>query len=66
MSNNERFNAMLNRCQHPWAVYADLQALGSHGIKRIIENTAPGIHSTGGGKGRTDFETAFSVSDDIT
>ena len=66
MSNKERFNAMLNSCQHPRAVYAALQALGSHGIKRIVENTAPGIRSTGGGKGRTGFETAFSASDDTT
>ena len=55
MSNKERFNAMLNSCQHPRAVYAALQALGSHGIKRITENTAPGIRSTGGGKGRNRF-----------
>lgn len=27
MTNNERFNAMLNSCQHPWAVYNALYAL---------------------------------------
>lgn len=32
MTNNERFNAMLNSCQNPRAVYAALLALGKAGV----------------------------------
>lgn len=32
MTNNERFNAMLNACQNPRAVYAALMELMSMGI----------------------------------
>lgn len=31
MSNNERFNAMLNSCQNPRAVYAALLAMAKAG-----------------------------------
>lgn len=31
MTNNEKFNAVLNRCQNPRAVYAALLALGNAG-----------------------------------
>lgn len=33
-------------------------------VAAVQKNTAPGIRSTGGGKGGTGFETAFSASDD--
>lgn len=37
MNNNERFNAMLNGCCHPRAVYAALWALGEReGMDKLL------------------------------
>ena len=37
MTNNERFNAMLNSCQQPKRVYAALLALGGADESRLID-----------------------------
>lgn len=41
MTNNERFNQLLNSCQNPGAVYAALLALGKNGaLDKLREEAA--------------------------
>jgi hypothetical protein len=42
MTNNEKFNTMLNSCQHPRAVMAALLALASAGILDKLREERPG------------------------
>lgn len=42
MTNNDRFNQLLNNCQNPWAIYAALLALGKAGVlDKIREEARP-------------------------
>lgn len=42
MTNNERFNTLLNRCQNPRAVYAALLALAKAGtLDRLRKEARP-------------------------
>lgn len=46
MTNNERFNQLLNSCQNPHAVYAALLALRKAGVlDKLKEVTAHETHS---------------------
>ena len=40
MSNNEKFNKLLNSCQNPRSVYAALLALGRAGILEKLRKEA--------------------------
>lgn len=53
MSNNEKFNAMLNSCKNPIAVYNALLALAEPGVLTELRNSfsdanAKGVESNGG------------------
>lgn len=53
MSNNEKFNAMLNRCKNPIAVYNALLVLAESGVLAELRNSfsdanAKGVESNGG------------------
>ena len=40
MTNNERFNQLLNSCQNPRAIYAALLSLGKAGILHQLREEA--------------------------
>lgn len=44
MTNNKRFNAMLNNCHHPRAIYAALLALANNGRLDMLRESVEQKH----------------------